>query len=298
MKPSGYAAWLAAIRPKTLSLSVSPVAVGNAAAWAALGELDWLVFIASLGAAMLIQIGTNLHNDAADFEKGTDSKHRLGPPRAVAQGWLTVEAVHRGTYLCFGSAFLLGIYLVFVGGWPILLIGLVSLLSGFAYSAGPWPISHSPFGEMFVYLFFGLAAVLGSYYLQTHQLDWSIFILASSIGLMAAAVLVVNNYRDRETDASAGRRTLAVVTPGWFSQLEYAVLVLLPYLMVLLLPAGQDGLSYGLLTWVLLPWMAGLILEMYRHNDKRQLNSLLANTARMQLGYSLLVCLALVVRSS
>ena len=297
MRPSSTAAWLAAIRPKTLSLSVSPVLVGSAAAYAEAGELNWLIFIATAAAAMLIQIGTNLHNDAEDFEKGTDSENRLGPPRAVAQGWLQADAVRRGAFISFILAFLLGVYLVYVGGWPILLLGLCSLAAGAAYSAGPWPISHSPLGELFVYLFFGLAAVMGSYYLQSGELGWSIFLLATVIGLIAAAVLVVNNYRDRETDAVAGRRTLAVVMPEWLSRLEYAVLVFLPYLLVLLLPAGADGLSYGLLTWILLPWAVALVLEIYRYKNKSELNNLLANTARMQLMFSLLLSLALILRS-
>jgi len=151
---SPLAAWLSAIRPKTLGLSVSPVLTGTCLAWAEKGGLQLLPALAALLAAVCIQIGTNLHNDAADARKGTDGSGRLGPPRATTQGWLSATSIQRGALLAFSCAFVLGVYLVVVGGWPILLLGLVSLVAGAAYSGGPWPISATPLGELFVFLFF------------------------------------------------------------------------------------------------------------------------------------------------
>ncbi len=135
------AAWLSAIRPKTLSMAVIPVVVATALAWQQHAVIEWLVFAVTLLAAVMIQIGTNLHNDASDFERGADTQQRLGPPRATAQGWLSAREVKRGSLLAFMTAFVAGIYLVSVGGWPILLLGIAALVSGAAYSGGPWPLS-------------------------------------------------------------------------------------------------------------------------------------------------------------
>jgi 1,4-dihydroxy-2-naphthoate octaprenyltransferase len=271
--------WLAAIRPKTLGLSVSPVLLGTVLAWSEQGVLHWLPALAALLAAMAIQIGTNLHNDAADHLKGTDTPDRLGPPRASALGLLDPRQVKRAAFLAFGLAFALGIYLVFQGGWPILLLGLASLAAGAAYSGGPWPISESPLGELFVWLFFGLGAVGGSYWLQTGQLSWILLPPAAALGAFAAAVLVVNNYRDKYTDARAGRKTLAVLLPPAASRLAYALLMLGPFLLPGIL--WQDAFRW----WLLPALLAALYLVwlMYHTPHGRQLNALLGLTARFQL---------------
>lgn len=283
--------WLSAIRPKTLGLSVSPVLAGTCLAWAEKGGLQLLPALAALLAAVCIQVGTNLHNDAADAHKGTDGPDRLGPPRATAQGWLTATKVQRGALLAFACAFVLGIYLVAVGGWPILLLGLVSLAAGAAYSGGPWPISATPLGELFVFLFFGLGATLGSYYLQTGQISPATLLAGSMLGSFAAAVLVVNNYRDRQTDARSGRKTLAVLLPPKASQVEYALLVLSPFLLLLCLYVA------GLISWLpglLLPVALYLILRAFTLPAGKELNRLLADTARFQLIFSVVFCAALI----
>ncbi len=283
--------WLSAIRPKTLGLSVSPVLTGTCLAWAEKGGLQLLPALAALLAAVCIQIGTNLHNDAADARKGTDGPDRLGPPRATAQGWLTATMVQRGALLAFACAFVLGIYLVAVGGWPILLLGLVSLAAGAAYSGGPWPISATPLGELFVFLFFGLGATLGSYYLQTGQISPAALLAGSMLGSFAAAVLVVNNYRDRQTDARSGRKTLAVLLPPKASQVEYALLVLSPFLLLLCLYV-TDLISW--LPGLLLPVALYLILQAFTLPAGKELNRLLADTARFQLVFSAVFCAALI----
>lgn len=289
---SWFAIWLAAIRPKTLGLSVSPVLVGTCLAWAEKGELQIAPALAALLAAMCIQIGTNLHNDVADALKGIDTADRLGPSRVTAQGWLLPASVQRGAFIAFACAFVLGIYLVMVGGWPILLLGLISLAAGAAYSGGPWPISASPLGELFVFLFFGLGATAGSYYLQTGHPSTSALVSGSMLGLIAAAVLVVNNYRDRQTDAKAGRKTLAVLLSPRASQIEYALLLLLPFLL----------LSYlwlvGKASWLpllLVAFAIYLIMQIFTLPLGKVLNQLLARTARFQLAFSLVFCIALLI---
>ena len=157
--------WLMAARPRTLSLSVTPVLVGTAMAWAADGEVPWLAVLAALIASAFIQLGTNLHNDAADFERGSDGPDRIGPPRVTATGLLSATTVNRGAFVCFGIAALLGLYLTYVGGWPILLIGILSIAAGWGYTGGPYPIAYTPFGEVFVVAFFGVTAVAGTFFL-------------------------------------------------------------------------------------------------------------------------------------
>lgn len=286
------AAWLAAIRPKTLGLSVSPVLVGAALAVSEGHAFRPLPFLLALAAAMLIQAGTNLHNDVADYRKGTDGADRLGPPRATAEGWLSPGAVERGAWLAFGLAFLLGIGLAVIGGWPIVLLGLASLAAGAAYSGGPWPLSSLPVGELFVFLFFGLAAVGGSYYLQTGTLGASVLLAGAVMGLPAAAVLVVNNYRDRFSDQRAGRRTLAVLLPGWASRWEYAALLLGPFL---LLPRLYHGSWLALVpAAVALPALR-LVWRLFHEADGTALNGVLAGTAGLQLFLGLVLSLSLLL---
>jgi 1,4-dihydroxy-2-naphthoate octaprenyltransferase len=282
--------WLLAIRPKTLSLSLVPVAVGLALAWHETHQFVLLPALAALAAALLIQIGTNLHNDAEDFARGTDTAERLGPPRATAQGWLSSRAVMRGAYAAFGLAFLIGLYLVWRGGWPILAVGLASLMAGYAYTGGPRPIAYSASGELFVFLFFGLVAVLGSYYLQTLSLSLPALAGAGAIGLLAAAVLLVNNYRDLNSDRKAGKLTLAHYLGGRGSRIFYGVLVLAPFLLPLAL-----HLDTAWLVLFALPLALWLLTRFIRETPGPAFNRILARTALLQLLYGVLLSVALVV---
>ena len=189
MSPGRLRAWFLACRPKTLPVSLSPVVVGSAIAWHDTHALLWLPLLAAALGAAFIQIGTNLFNDVGDFLRGTDTPDRLGPKRATAEGWLTPGAVKAGAWLCFALAFLCGIYLVWHGGWPIVAIGLASLAAGWAYTGGPKPIAYGPLGEFFVFIFFGLVAVGGSYYLQTLNLTPTALLAAALVGIHAAAVI-------------------------------------------------------------------------------------------------------------
>lgn len=292
--PSPLGAWWLAIRPKTLTVSVAPLIVGHAVAWAQAGVLFWQPALVALLAAMLIQIGTNLHNDVGDFERGTDTPDRLGPARVTAMGWLPAASVRRAAWAALALAFNFGIYLAYHGGWPIVAIGLASLLAAWAYTGGPWPIAYTPLGELFVVLFFGLAAVGGSYYLQTLSISPAALLAGAMLGLFAAAVITVNNYRDLQTDAQAGKRTLAVVVGRRATQWVYAVEMLLP---LLLLPWLAVLVGRG--RWLALPLLvlpsALQLLQRFRHEAAGPVfNQLLAGTARLQFVYALLLALAIV----
>lgn len=287
--PHGLPVWWAAIRPRTLSISATPVLVGTALALAQGAILAWGPLLAALCCALLIQVGTNLHNDAADHERGNDQADRIGPLRVTAAGWATAAVVRRAALVSFSAAFLLGIYLVQVGGWPILAIGLGSLLAGWSYSGGPQPISHTALGEVFVVVFFGVVAVSGSAWLQGAG-GGSVALLAGFVvGLPAAAVLLINNYRDLDSDLRAGRRTLAAVLGRTGSRRAFAAMILLPFALLLLLAAlGHRGALLGLFA---LPLALQVIRALEHSQIGPELNLLLAATART--GFVLGMLLAL-----
>src|SRR5215210_4526027 len=198
-----------AARPRTLPAAVAPVLVGTALA-ATEDTFHVLRFLAALIGALFIQVGTNLSNDYSDARRGADMEDRLGPVRVTAGGLMPPRQVLVGTYVAFGVAVAAGLYLAAVAGWELLLVGAASILAGVLYTGGPRPYGYEGLGELFVFLFFGIVAVAGSYFVQTEGLRWEAFALAVPVGLLAAAILVVNNVRDVDTDRRAGKRTLAV----------------------------------------------------------------------------------------
>ncbi len=285
--------WLLAARPRTLTIAISPVIVGATLAWLEHGRVRLLTFGITLLAALLIQAGTNLHNDAAD-EKA-DCVGRLGPPRVSAQSLLPAWQVRRAAYASFAAAMLAGLWLVWHGGWPILLAGLASVAAGIAYSAGPRPISHTPLGELFVIVFFGLIGVLGSYWLQAHALSLRAVIGGLVVGMPAAAVLLVNNTRDVLQDAASGRRTLAMLAGRANATVIYAALLLLPYLLLALPEPGfitRTG-KFPWLVFLTLPYAIWLVRQFARL-PLPMFNELLVNTAKLQFAIAALLCLALV----
>ena len=288
--PGKVQAWFLACRPKTLSVSLSPVLVGTAIAWHDSGALLWLPLLAAALGAGFIQIGTNLFNDVGDFLRGTDTPDRLGPKRATAEGWLSVGRVKLGAWLAFAFAFLCGIYLVRHGGWPIVAIGLASLAAGWAYTGGPKPIAYGPLGELFVFLFFGLVAVGGSYYLQTLGLSPAALTAAALVGIHAAAVITVNNYRDLDGDARNGKNTLAVRLGRPATRRIYAGEMLLPYALLPLLGAELGALAA--LPLLSLPLAGRLIQRFHREAPGPVFNQILALTAGLQLAFALLLTLA------
>jgi 1,4-dihydroxy-2-naphthoate octaprenyltransferase len=283
--------WIAAIRPRTLPVAVAPVIVGTCLAWADGYSLSLAVMAAAILAATMIQIGTNLHNDVADFERGGDDPlTRLGPRRATAEGWLTAAAVKAAARLSFAAAAFCGAYLISVGGWPILVVGLLSIVAGYSYSGGPRPISYTPLGELFVWLFFGVVAVAGSYYLQAMHLPPRPIIAGAILGLPAAAVLAVNNYRDLDNDRRVGRSTFAVVFGRNASRVEYALLMLLPFAAVPLLETLSS--ARGWLPFAALPWALLLVRRFCVDEPGPRFNILLASTAKFQLALSALTGVA------
>jgi 1,4-dihydroxy-2-naphthoate octaprenyltransferase len=283
------------MRPKTLTVSLVPVLVGSALAWSQTHVFHGLPALVALLAAVLIQIGTNLYNDVSDFERGADTPERLGPPRATAMGWLPADAVRRAAWIAFGLAFNFGVYLAWYGGWPIVATGLSSLLAGWAYTGGPRPIAYTPFGEVFVWLFFGLAAVGGSYYLQTLSIDAAALLAAAIVGLLAAGVITVNNYRDLESDARAGKRTLAVFLGRRGTKILYALEMLLPFLLLPVLAVLTGRGAWLLLPVLILPLVLAQVGRFRRETPGRVFNELLARTARLQFAFGLLLALALIV---
>ena len=202
--------WALAARPRTLPAAIAPVLVGTALGLNERGDLRPLPFVAALVGSVFIQIGTNLANDYSDARRGADSEDRLGPVRVTAGGLLPPRRVLVGTYVAFGVAVAAGIYLAAVAGWQLLVVGALSIAAGVLYTGGPRPYGYAGLGELFVFLFFGLVAVNGSYFVQTEDLAWEALVLSVPVGLLASAILVVNNIRDIDTDRRAGKRTLAV----------------------------------------------------------------------------------------
>ncbi len=287
---SRLARWFLAIRPKTLGISVAPVLVGSSLAYAESGSLQWLTMLSALGASLFIQMGTNLYNDAADYERGADTPERLGPARAAAFGWFNPSEVKCAAHICFAIAFCIGIYLASVGGWPIVVIGLLSIAAGYAYTGGPRPIAYSPSGELFVFMFFGLVAVMGSYYLQTLRISLNAFLCAAALGMLAAAVLLVNNYRDQETDAKVHKLTLIYYLGKNRSHATFGLLLLLPFLLPLTLS------NVGAMVWsilIMLPIAILLLRNFIREQPGPIFNTYLARTAQLQLSYSVLLSIGL-----
>jgi len=285
--------WWTAIRSRTLSLAISPVLVGTALAWSDGMALHWPALLAAITCALLIQIGTNLHNDVVDFERGNDRPDRVGPLRVTAAGWVSPRNMHRATTWTFGLAALLGLYLVTLGGWPILLVGVASLLAGWAYSGGPRPVSHTPLGEIFVLAFFGWVAVAGSYWLQAQQLSLDAVLCGTVLGLPAAAVLLVNNYRDLEDDVRSGRQTLVALLGRSGARVAYAVMMLLPFGLVLILTLrGHWGVLLALLVF---PYSVRLVGQLKHSTGGVALNILLASTARTSLFLGLLLSLGILL---
>ncbi len=278
--------WLLAIRPKTLPAAASPVIVGGAVA-AAHGGFRCLPWMAAFLGALLIQIGANLANDAYDFQKGADTEERLGPRRVTQSGLLSVSQVLTGMWISFGLAALVGVYLIHAGGWPILAIGAASILSAIAYTGGPYPLGYHGWADVFVFLFFGLAAVCGTVYVQMRALPTLAWWAALPMGFLTVDILVINNLRDIETDRKAGKHTLAVRLGERGAKAEYALLLAGSYLVPVIL--WSSGLASP---WVLLPllsaWKAWQVWKVVSTRKGRILNQALAETGRLTLLYAIL----------
>jgi 1,4-dihydroxy-2-naphthoate octaprenyltransferase len=278
--------WVMAARLRTLPAAIAPVLVGTSLAGQE-GTFRAGAFVAALLGAIFIQVGTNLSNDYSDARRGADTEDRLGPVRVTAGGLVPPRQVLIATYVTFGLAVLCGAYLVYVAGPALLAIGAASILAGVLYTGGPRPYGYEGLGEVFVFLFFGIVAVTGSYFVQVESLEWEAFALAVPVGLLAAAILVVNNVRDIDTDRRAGKRTLAVRLGRRKARTLYSVMLLVAY--VALIPVVFPLSPWVLLPWLTLPLAARLARTVRAHVDGPTLNAALARTGMLQLLFCLLL---------
>ncbi len=279
--------WVMAARLRTLPAAVAPVLVGSSLALGA-GHFRPLAFVAALLGAVFIQVGTNLSNDYSDARRGADTEDRLGPVRVTAGGLVPPRQVLLATYATFALAVACGAYLVAVAGPELLAVGAASILAGILYTGGPRPYGYEGLGELFVFLFFGVVAVAGSYFVQVQRLPWQPFVCAVAVGLLASAILVVNNLRDLDTDRRAGKRTLAVRLGRARTRRMYAAMLALAYVTAPL-PWALGSMS----AWLLLPWAtAPLAVKLARviatRSDGPALNGALARTGMLQLAFCVL----------
>ncbi len=286
--------WFLAARPRTLALSITPVLVGSALAFAATGSFNAPAGVAALIAAMLIQIGTNLHNDAADSLRGADGPDRVGPLRVTAQGLLPAATVTRAAMGCFALAFVIGLYLLTVGGWQLFAFGVLSLGMGWAYTGGPYPIAYTPLGEIVVLIFFGLGAVGGTYWLHTGMLDSVALTGGVTIGLFASAVLLVNNHRDREADKAAGRRTMAMCLGIDGTKRLFMLLLTVPFALLPVLAALLPHHAVWL-AWLAAPVALNVTRQFLTEPPGPGLNAVLAKTARLQALFGLALGIGLIL---
>lgn len=287
LKRSVFSIWLSAARPQTLPAAAVPVLVGASLA-AHDSMLRWDTTITALVCALLIQIGTNFANDYYDFVKGSDREDRIGFERATSAGLVQPKSMLFATYFTMVLAFLLGLYLVWIGGWVILLIGLLSLLFGVLYTGGPYPLGYNGLGDIFVFIFFGVIAVMGTYYVNA--LNWSAvsFWLSVPIGALCVNILVVNNLRDIAQDRISGKRTLGVLFGENALKWEYTLLVILTYAIPLWLMISGQFSAFILLPFLLIPFSAVLLRTIWKHQDKRMLNKTLEQTAAFMIVYGIL----------
>jgi 1,4-dihydroxy-2-naphthoate octaprenyltransferase len=297
---SPAAAWVLASRPATLPAAAVPVVVGAAAAIAETGAGYFrpLIFGVTLICALLIQIGTNFANDYSDFHRGADHDGRLGPVRVTQSGMINHESVRTGIVVAFGIAALLGCYLAWIGGWPIVVIGLLSIIAGLAYTGGPWPFGYHGLGDVFVFVFFGVIAVTGTAYLQTGIWSQRALLVSVPIGLLVTNILVINNLRDLPTDEAAGKRTLAVRLGDTGTRAQYAILTAAAYLV----PAAMASHGPSRNRWILLPWITApiaimLVRQIHAGLAGRDLNPMLKRTGMLLLSFGFLFAAGLTMSS-
>lgn len=279
-------AWRLAIRPRTLPAAAAGVMIGVALSWRdGVFRLD--AALVCLFTALLLQIGSNLANDVFDFERGTDTAERLGPTRVTQAGILSPRQVKIGMVVVFGLAALLGLYLAWLGGWVIIVLGIAAIISAIAYTGGPFPIGYHGLGDIFVFIFFGLASVAGTYYIQAGSITPAVWWMTIPPGMIITAILVVNNLRDLENDRKAGKHTMAVRLGERGTKIQYIVCMVIAYLV--LLPVAWVGLIpwTTLLAWLSLP-LAMQATKVVLTQTGRPLNLALAKTGQTALVFSLL----------
>ena len=293
-KSSKILIWLRAARPQTLAAAIIPVIVGVSIVYTD-GHFRWDISLVVLLCAVLIQIGTNFANDYYDFLKGADTDERIGFTRATSAGLIAPDAMLKATIITMFSAFLIGLYLVWLGGWVILLIGLLSILFGILYTGGPFPLGYNGLGDLFVFIFFGFAAVMGTYFV--HALEWSMLSFWASIpvGALAVNILVVNNLRDVVQDEISGKRTLGVLLGESALKMEYTFLLVLSFAIPCILFTNPEVHSWVLLPLLSMPMSFPLLIQIWKHDDKRILNRTLERTAQFMVLFGVLFSIGILL---
>ncbi|MBL8061393.1 MAG: 1,4-dihydroxy-2-naphthoate polyprenyltransferase [Anaerolineales bacterium] len=290
-KPNLFQIWWLAIRPRTLPAAASGVAMGSALAWHD-GSFQLLPALAALFVALLLQIGSNVANDVFDFERGADTEGRLGPVRVTQAGLLTPAQVKRGMFFIFALAVLLGLYLAALRGWTVIWLGAAAILAAVAYTGGPFPLGYHGLGDVFVFIFFGLAAVAGTYFVQVGSVSFAAWWMAVPVGLIVTAILVVNNLRDLESDHKAGKRTLAVRLGAQGAKTEYVLLMGAAYLLVPVFVMMNIIPIGGMLAWLSLPVAVRTLRTVFTQQG-HPLNAALAGTGQTAFLFSLFFWLGL-----
>jgi len=285
--------WVLASRPKTLPAAVMPVFVGTSIAIFDNVFAPFAAIIALI-CSLLIQIGTNFTNDLYDYLKGTDKKDRVGPTRVLVSGLISVKEMKFGITLVFGIAFLFGLYLVYLGGLFILFIGILSLLAGYAYTAGPYPLAYNGLGDIFVFVFFGFVGTIGTYYVQANEMTMLVFWSSIPVGALVTNILVVNNYRDIEEDRIAGKKTLAVKFGSKFSRLQYVVFMILSYAILPVVYFTFKQSLFVFLPLITLPLSVKLVRMIYKLAGK-ELNKTLELTAKLSAIYGILFAVGILL---
>lgn len=286
-----FQAWIHATRPKTLFASLCPVGMGVVLAWHQ-GLCMWLPALAALLGALLIQIGTNFANDYFDFKKGADTPQRLGPVRVTQAGIIAPNTMKWAFILTFAAAALVGLYLIARGGWPIVIIGVLSILCGALYTGGPYPLGYLGLGDLFVLVFFGPVAVAGTYYVQTLQWSWLSILLGLAPGLFSVAILTANNLRDVKEDTNSNKKTLVVRWGKLWGKMEYTGSVILACLLPIYL-SPTHSLLHALPALTLLPALASI--KTIWTKEGKILNHVLADTGKLLLIFTLLFCIGWLV---
>jgi 1,4-dihydroxy-2-naphthoate octaprenyltransferase len=283
-----------AARPRTLPAALAPVVLGTAMAIAE-KHFAWLPAAAALMVALLLQIGVNLANDYFDYVKGIDNRDRIGPPRVTHSGLIPAKQVKAGMLVAIILSAIPGLYLASVGGWPVILIGVFSFAAALAYSGGPFPLASHGLGDLFVFIFFGLVGVCGTYYVQALQLTPMVWLMGAIQGLLITAILVVNNLRDIQTDRRSGKRTLAVMIGERGSRIEYLLLLCTAYTIPFILWLSGRSSAWVILPVFSLPLAISLTRLIWKSTGGAVLNHALAHTAKLALVYSLLLSIGLIL---
>ena len=285
--------WILASRPKTLPAAMVPVLIGTSIV-SFETKVNFLAAIIALICALLIQIGTNFVNDLYDYLSGADSDRRKGPTRALASGMLSVNEMKMAIIIVFSITFLLGLYLVYISTWITLLIGLLSIFAGIAYTAGPYPLAYNGLGDVFVFLFFGIVGTVGTYYVQVVSISPLVFWASIPVGALITNILVVNNYRDIEEDRIVGKNTLAVKMGGRFTRFQYLLFMLLSYMILFVVYFTYNQSIFVFLPLLTLPLAVRLIMMIYKYKGE-QLNKTLELTAKLSAFYGFLFAVGILI---